>query len=106
MHQRLCALWGQFKGEDYYVPSDRKFKLNCFGIIDRVSNYDGFIMAGWGCKQSGAPNNDIITVDVTANYPKKELILQDFMDVDTFRWKPRMNLFARALYRISVKILS
>jgi transposase len=32
----------QFKGEDYYVPSDRKFRLNCFGIIDRDSNYDGF----------------------------------------------------------------
>ncbi|WP_352423112.1 6-bladed beta-propeller [Proteiniphilum sp.] len=34
-----------------------------------------------GCKQSGT-QNDLITVDVTANYPKKELILQDFMDVE------------------------
>jgi transposase len=32
----------QFKGEDYYVPCDQKFRLNCFGIIDRKSNYDGF----------------------------------------------------------------
>jgi hypothetical protein len=32
----------QFKGEDYYVPCDQKFRLNCFGIIDRDSNYDGF----------------------------------------------------------------
>ncbi|MDR0540754.1 MAG: transposase [Dysgonamonadaceae bacterium] len=32
----------QFKGEDYYVPCDRKFRLNCFGVIDRNSNYDGF----------------------------------------------------------------
>jgi transposase len=32
----------QFRGEDYYVPSDQKFRLNCFGIIDRGSNYDGF----------------------------------------------------------------
>ena len=32
----------QFKGEDYYVPSDQKSRLNCFGIIDRNSNYDGF----------------------------------------------------------------
>ena len=32
----------QFKGEDYYVPSDQKFRLNCFGIIDRTSNYEGF----------------------------------------------------------------
>lgn len=28
------------------------------------------------------PADDLITVDVTANYPKKELILQDFMDVE------------------------
>ena len=32
----------QFKGEDYYVPSHQKFRLNCFGIIDRDSNYEGF----------------------------------------------------------------
>lgn len=32
----------QFRGEDYHVPSDRKFRLNSFGIIDRSSNYDGF----------------------------------------------------------------
>ena len=39
------------------------------------------IMAGCGGgnKQS---TDDFITVDVTANYPKKELILQDFMDVE------------------------
>ena len=35
-----------------------------------------------GCKQSGSKNEDIIKVDVTASYPKKELILQDFMDVE------------------------
>lgn len=41
-----------------------------------------FVMAGiGGCKQSST-NNDLITVDVTKNYPKKELILQDFMDVE------------------------
>ena len=33
-----------------------------------------------GNKPSG--NDDFITVDVTASYPKKELILQDFMDVE------------------------
>jgi hypothetical protein len=27
-----------FRGEDYYVPSDQKFRLNCSGIIDRDSN--------------------------------------------------------------------
>jgi hypothetical protein len=42
-----------------------------------------FIIAGCGgCKQSGAQSDDFITVDVTASYPKKELILQDFMDVE------------------------
>ncbi len=39
-----------------------------------------FVIAG--CKQSGSQNNELVTVDVTANYPKKELILQDFMDVE------------------------
>jgi hypothetical protein len=33
-----------------------------------------------GNKQTG--NDDLITVDVTKSYPKKELILQDFMDVE------------------------
>ena len=35
-----------------------------------------------GCGESKPPTDDLITVDVTANYPKKELILQDFMDVE------------------------
>ncbi|MDR0431110.1 MAG: 6-bladed beta-propeller [Tannerellaceae bacterium] len=39
-----------------------------------------FIMAGCGgCKQS---NNDLIIVDVSKSYPKKELILQNLMDVE------------------------
>jgi hypothetical protein len=41
-----------------------------------------FIMAGLGgCKQSGT-HNGLITIDVKASYPVKELILQDFMDVE------------------------
>lgn len=36
-----------------------------------------------GCvNESKQLNNDFITVDVTKNYPKKELILQDIMDVE------------------------
>ena len=35
-----------------------------------------------GCGESKPPTDDLITVDVTANYPKKELVLQDFMDVE------------------------
>jgi len=38
------------------------------------------VMAGCGEKQQ--TTDDLITVDVTAKYPKKELILQDFMDVE------------------------
>nr|WP_129732216.1 6-bladed beta-propeller [Parabacteroides goldsteinii] len=41
------------------------------------------VIAGFmGCQQSGKKNNELITVDVSANYPEKELILQDFMDVE------------------------
>lgn len=40
-----------------------------------------FIAAGLvGCKQSDT--NHLITLDVTKSYPEKELILQDFMDVE------------------------
>ncbi|MDR1224936.1 MAG: 6-bladed beta-propeller [Tannerella sp.] len=39
-----------------------------------------FVMAG--CRQSVTQSDGFITVDVTASYPKKELILQDFMDVE------------------------
>jgi hypothetical protein len=35
-----------------------------------------------GCSRSGALSDEIITVDVTASYPAKELVLQDFMDVE------------------------
>ena len=41
------------------------------------------IMTGLaGCKQSATQSDDLITVDVTKNYSKKDLILQDFMDVE------------------------
>ncbi|GHT29379.1 hypothetical protein AGMMS49574_05980 [Bacteroidia bacterium] len=35
-----------------------------------------------GCRDNTQSTDDFITVDVTVNYPKKELILQDFMDVE------------------------
>ncbi|MDR1224934.1 MAG: 6-bladed beta-propeller, partial [Tannerella sp.] len=35
-----------------------------------------------GCGGNKPSTDDLITVDVTASYPKKELILQDFMDVE------------------------
>lgn len=41
-----------------------------------------FLTAGMGGCKPSVPQEDLITVDVTANHPKKELILQDFMDVE------------------------
>ncbi len=35
-----------------------------------------------GCEGNKQPNDDLIIVDVSKSYPKKELILQDFMDVE------------------------
>ncbi|MCD7849475.1 MAG: 6-bladed beta-propeller [Parabacteroides sp.] len=35
-----------------------------------------------GCDGDKQAVDDLISVDVTANYPKKELVLQDFMDVE------------------------
>ncbi|MDL2244215.1 6-bladed beta-propeller [Parabacteroides sp. OttesenSCG-928-J18] len=35
-----------------------------------------------GCKKSTQSANQLITVDVTTHYPKKELVLQDFMEVE------------------------
>ena len=41
------------------------------------------IITGCGdSKQSSTQNNGLITVDVTASYPEKEIILQDYMDVE------------------------
>jgi hypothetical protein len=39
-----------------------------------------FVMAG--CGDSKQSTENLLTVDVTKSYPKKELILQDFMDVE------------------------
>jgi hypothetical protein len=42
-----------------------------------------FVMAGCiGCNQSATQSDELITVDVTASYPRKELILQDCLDVE------------------------
>ncbi|MGL5546445.1 MAG: 6-bladed beta-propeller, partial [Tannerellaceae bacterium] len=35
-----------------------------------------------GNKDAGKQPDELITIDVTAEYPEKELILQDFMDVE------------------------
>ena len=42
-----------------------------------------FLMSACGGnRQSGNQHDSVFTVDVTKSYPKKELILQDFMDVE------------------------
>lgn len=42
-----------------------------------------FSLIGYtGCKQSDTLNDAIVTVDVDTDYPEKELILQDIMDVE------------------------
>ena len=51
-------------------------EIKILAIVLLVST--GFV----GCKQSVSQNDDFITVDVTTGYPEKELILQDFMDVE------------------------
>ena len=40
------------------------------------------VMAGMtGCTPP-VPNKSLVEIDITASYPEKELILQDFMDVE------------------------
>lgn len=40
------------------------------------------ITAGLGGCKPAVTHEELITIDVTANHPKKELVLQDFMDVE------------------------
>ena len=40
--------------------------------------------------------NELITVDVTKNYPEKELTLQDFMDVEYIPLETMMSLLPKA----------
>ncbi len=41
-----------------------------------------FLMLGWiGCSKDNEATN-VVMVDIAGNYPKKELLLQDFMDVE------------------------
>ncbi len=62
------------------------FKNNINQFIMKTANaimaITLLIMAGCRGNKSGNQTDALITVDVTANYPKKELILQDFMDVE------------------------
>ena len=52
-----------------------------------------FVMTGCGSKQG---IDDFVTIDVTASYPEKELILQDFMDVEYIPLETLMNFLLKA----------
>ena len=44
-----------------------------------------YLLITTGCKRLDQTADDLITVDVTNNsFPKKELALQDFMDVELY----------------------
>lgn len=49
-----------------------------------------------GCGKDKQSTNELITVDVTKNYPEKELTLQDFMDVEYIPLETMMSLLPKA----------
>ena len=50
-----------------------------------------------GCGGNKQTNDDFITIDVTASYPKKELILQDFMDVEYIPLETRGEFYCQGV---------
>ena len=52
-----------------------------------------------GCDRNRQATDAFITVDVTANYPKKELVLQDFMDVEYIALQTCDKFFTQGLVR-------
>ena len=62
------------------------------------------LFAMTGCGGSHSSTDEFITVDVNESYStKKELVLQDFMDVEYIRWKQTMSLLIRDMYKRLVK---
>lgn len=51
-----------------------------------------------GCRHSASQVEEVITVDVTASYPKKELILQDIVDVEYIPLETNDEFITRGLY--------
>jgi len=50
--------------------------------MKRIDMFLGLFLLGMAGCGGGKQSTDFITVDVTKSYPEKELILQDFMDVE------------------------
>ena len=44
-----------------------------------------------GSAQSGQMTSKLPTIDITKEYPKKKLVLQDIELLNTFRWKHRIK---------------
>ena len=57
-----------------------------------------------GCESGKQPANDFLTVDITANYPKKELILQDFLDVEYIPLETNEEFIPQPACKPSAKI--
>lgn len=70
----------RFVPEDMYVCGKDTLKRTSMKETITILAMLLFLLAGCGGSKQSA--EDFITVDVTKSYPKKELILQDFMDVE------------------------
>ena len=81
-------------------------ELRCFSMkgLNTIFAFTLLVMAG--CGERGKPAGDFITVDVTKSYPKKELILQDFMDVEYILLQsPGVSLYQDKIHDIGEDIL-
>ena len=58
-----------------------------------------------GCEKSVINEDGVIVVDVTAKYPKKNLVLQDFMDVEYIPLETSGSLYVKDLYWMLLRIL-
>ena len=59
-----------------------------------------------GCGKDKQSTNELITVDVTASYPKKELILQDFMDVEYIPLETKDDFICQGLVQSWNKVVA
>lgn len=66
---------------------ERMYRPKCLTLNRKNNEMDNHnfsdpSLALAGCGKDKQSTNELITVDVTKNYPEKELTLQDFMDVE------------------------
>ena len=52
-----------------------------------------------GCGKRKQPVKDLITVDIAENYPRKEFILQDLMDVEYIVLETRDEFITQGFLR-------